>query len=168
MIAVNDPGSTRLVYAMVIGLVVVGVALVLLAVWLVRQTRYDPPVLAPLERMGDDNWRTSDPATQRRILDEVRPEGAEPLATGTAPPTLDDQFEAHDRPLPAFDYLRPGLSSEPEPTPLSDPSAGDGHPTDEPDDTDEPVDTDEPIDVAEPIDVEEPVDVEESYDNADR
>lgn len=112
MIAVNDPGSTRLVYAMVIGLVAVGIALVLLGVWLVRQTRYDPPVLAPLERMGDESWRKSDPASQRRMLDELRPEGAEPLETGTAPPTIDAEFDAHDRPVPEFDDLRPGLSAE--------------------------------------------------------
>ena len=173
MIAVNDPGSTRLVYAMVIGLVVVGVALVLLGVWLVRQTRYDPPVLAPLERMGDDSWRTSDPATQRRILDEVRPEGAEPLAAGTAPPTLDAEFDAHDRPVPEFDDLRPGLSSS-EPSPFA--NNGAGEPAEDPatvdtehetsddeasDDAGEADDLRESGGIQEPANVEVPESVEE-------
>ena len=165
MIAANDPGSTRLVYAMVIGLVVVGVALVLLGVWLVRQTRYDPPVLAPLERMGDDSWRTTDPATQRRILDEVRPEGAEPLATGTAPPTLDAEFESDHRPVPEFDDLRPGLSSESGVSATPQPDVQEGDP---PADAEEPVEDVEVAEIEEPVDDAVAADAEESTDNADR
>ena len=192
MIAVNDPGSTRLVYAMVIGLVVVGVALVLLGVWLVRQTRYDPPVLAPLERMGDDSWRSTDPATQRRILDEVRPEGAEPLAAGAAPPTLDADFESDERPVPEFDDLRPGLSSAsaelPVPVagngtddPAADPAtadesagveeSGDAGESDgivEPEDVEEPEGVVDPAAAEQPSDAREPEGVEESTDTANR
>ncbi len=93
---------------MVAGLIVVGIAFVLLGIWLVRQTRYDPPVLAPLERMGDRDWRRqSDPATQRRVLDEVRPEGAEPLRTESSAPTLDAEFELPERPLTSMNDLAP-------------------------------------------------------------
>ena len=95
LLGAGDPGSTRLVYAMVAGLVVIGVLFVLLGIWLFRQTRYDPPVLAPLERMGDKEWRRQrDPATQRRVLDEVRPTGAEPLRHEPSPPNLDAEFES--------------------------------------------------------------------------
>ena len=109
--AASDPGSSRLVYAMVIGLALVGVASVVLAVWLIRQTRVDPDVLAPLERMGDGDWRRKDPATQRRLLDDVRPDGAEPLHTEPAPPSVDDEFENADRSMRSLDDLEP-LSPE--------------------------------------------------------
>ena len=65
MIGATDVGSSRLVYAMVIGLVVVGLAFVLLGVWLIRQTRTDLEVLAPLERMGDGDWTKRDIGTGR-------------------------------------------------------------------------------------------------------
>lgn len=111
VVAVNagasDPGSTRLVYAMVIGLAIIGVAFVLLAVWLIRQTRAEPEVLAPLERMGDSDWRRKDPATQRRLLDESRPEGAIPIHTEPAPPSLDDEFEHADESMRSLDDLDP-------------------------------------------------------------
>lgn len=111
-LAANDPGSTRLVYAMVGGLAIVGIALVVLGVWLIRTTRYDPPVLAPLERMGDGSWRKRDPATQQRILDELRPEGAEPLAAGKAVPELDAEFEDDHRPVRELDDLGPGVPAD--------------------------------------------------------
>ena len=79
LVGAGDPEATRLVYAMVIGLVVIGVVLIFLGVWILRQTKPDLEVLAPLERMGDGDWKKKDPSTQRRILDELRPEGAEPL-----------------------------------------------------------------------------------------
>jgi len=112
LVGAGDPGSTRLVYAMVGGLVLIGICLVVLGIWLVRQTRYDPPVLAPLERMGDSSWRKRDLATQQRILDELRPEGAEPLAFVKAPPTLDAEFELSQRPVESIDDLGPGIVSE--------------------------------------------------------
>jgi hypothetical protein len=108
VVGAGDPGSSRLVYAMVVGLVVVGIAFIVLAVWLIRQTRYDLPVLAPLERMGDRDWRRkSDPATQRRILDEVRPEGAQPLRSGSSPPSIDAEFELSERPVASMSDLAP-------------------------------------------------------------
>jgi len=78
---------------------------------LIRQTRVDPDVLAPLERMGDGDWRRKDPATQRRLLDDVRPDGAEPLHTEPAPPSVDDEFENADRSMRSLDDLEP-LSPE--------------------------------------------------------
>ncbi len=115
----GDPESTRLVYAMVFGLVTVGVALVLLAVWILRQTRPDPEVLAPLERMGDREWSKRDPSTQRRMLDDVRPEGAQPLATEPLPPPVDLEFEQSDRPVASLSDLGPGVvAEERDPTPV--------------------------------------------------
>ncbi len=111
-LAAGDPGSTRLVYAIIVGLVVIGIGLVVLGVWLIRRTRHDPEVLAPHDRMGERSWRRSDPAAQRRLLDDVRPEGAEPLAPQSPEPALDADFDrAHRAPAP-LDDLGPGLSGD--------------------------------------------------------
>ena len=90
-----------------------------LGIWIVRQTRVDLDVLAPLERMGDGEWKKRDRSTQRRMLDEVRPEGAHPLAPATRPPSLDDEFELDEHPVTSFSDLGPGVPSEErDPTPV--------------------------------------------------
>lgn len=91
---VGDADSTRTVWAIVALLVVMGLALVMLAFWIRRTTRPDPEFLAPLELMDDRSWRRGDAVWQRRRLDEVRPEGASPLARPAAPPRLDESFDA--------------------------------------------------------------------------
>jgi tetrahydromethanopterin S-methyltransferase subunit B len=119
LVGAGDPSSSRLVYSMVIGLVVIGLLLVVLGIWIIRQTRVDLDVLAPLERMGDSEWKKRDRSTQRRMLDEVRPEGARPLAPATQPPSLDDEFELAEHPVTTFSDLGPGvLSEERDPTPI--------------------------------------------------
>jgi hypothetical protein len=91
--AIGDTEGTRAVTAIIALLVVLGIVLVMVAVWLVRSTRPDPEVLAPLEVMGDRSWRRADPVWQRRKLDAVRPDGAEPLLPSVAPPDLDEAFD---------------------------------------------------------------------------
>lgn len=93
LLAVGDPGRTRTVYAAIAFLVALGVGLSILAAWLVRSTRVDPELLAPLELMGDRAWRAGDPVWQRRRLDEVRPAGAEPLERMAPPPVADPEFD---------------------------------------------------------------------------
>jgi hypothetical protein len=81
LLEVGDPSRTRTVYVAVALLVALGLALVVLALWLVRRTRVDPQVLAPLELMGDRSWRReADPESRVQRLDEVRPDGALTLA----------------------------------------------------------------------------------------
>jgi hypothetical protein len=92
------------VYATIVLLVALGFAMILLAVWLLRNTRPDPEVLAPLERMGERRWRRADPVWQRRHLDEVRPGGADPLEPTSAPPATDADFERGPQPI-GFDDL---------------------------------------------------------------
>jgi hypothetical protein len=119
LVGAGDPAASRLVYSMVIGLIVIGVLLVVLGIWIVRQTRVDLDVLAPLERMGDGEWKKRDRSTQRRMLDEVRPDGARPLAPATRPPSLDDEFELDEHPVTSFSDLGPGVPSEErDPTPV--------------------------------------------------
>lgn len=118
LLGASDVGSTRLVYAMVVGLVAVGLAFIVLGIWLVRSTRSDPAVLAPLERMGDKDWRRqTDPATQRRTLDDVRPDGAKPLRLESSPPALDAEFELSARPVESMSDLAPPVPDTRELTP---------------------------------------------------
>jgi hypothetical protein len=102
--AVGDPDGTRTVTSIVVLLTAIGVALVMLAVWLFKVTRPDPELLAPLEVMGERKWRRADPVWQRRRLDVVRPAGAEPLQPSPAPPDLDEAFELGPT-APGFDDL---------------------------------------------------------------
>ena len=53
-------------------LALIGVAFIILAVWLYKSTRVDLSLLAPLETMSDRKWRRLDPASQRRLLDDER------------------------------------------------------------------------------------------------
>jgi hypothetical protein len=106
--AVGDPGASRTVYAMVVGLLLVGVGFLVLGAWLIRRTRRDLDVLAPLELMGEAEWARHDPATQARMLDAVRPAGARPLHSAIPSPRFDADFDR----APAFnslDDLGPGL-----------------------------------------------------------
>jgi hypothetical protein len=110
--AVGDPEGTRTVSSIIALLVALGLALVMLAVWLHRATRPDPEVLAPLEVMGERKWRRSDPVWQRRRLDEIRPRGAVPMEPSIAPPALDAAFDKGPS-APGFDDLHgAGIASE--------------------------------------------------------
>jgi len=92
--SIGDPDGTRTVTSIAGLLVALGLALVMIAFWMWRTTRPDPELLAPLEAMGERKWRRADPVAQRRTLDAVRPEGAEPLTPSAAPPVLDQTFDA--------------------------------------------------------------------------
>lgn len=102
--SVGDPEGTRTVTSIIALLVALGLALVLLAIWLRRATRPDPELLAPLEAMGERRWRRRDPVWQRRRLDELRPTGAEPLEPSVAPPDIDEAFD-HGPAASGFDDL---------------------------------------------------------------
>lgn len=91
----GDTSATRTVYAMVIGLGVIGVALVVLAIWLIKQTKPDPQLLAPLERMDDRAWRKQAPAEMRRDLDSLRPPGAQPVIRPKDVPALDAEVASN-------------------------------------------------------------------------
>lgn len=104
---IGDPDGTRTVTSIIALLVAIGLALLLLAVWVHRTTRPDPELLAPLEVMGERSWRRADPVWQRRRLDELRPSGARPLDPSVAPPELDEAFDAGPS-AGGFDDLRSG------------------------------------------------------------
>ncbi len=104
VLAVGDPAATRTVYATVVVLAVLGVALLALSLWILRRTRPEPELLAPLEAMNTRGWRNLDPAAQRRRLDESRPAGAVPLRREASVPNVDDAF-AVIAPVESFDDL---------------------------------------------------------------
>jgi hypothetical protein len=109
-VAASDPAATRLVYALVAALVLLGLAMIALTVWLVRSTRPERELLAPLELMSHRKWRGSDPVWQRRQLDAVRPPGAEPLAAAPPVPTPDIDLRSIERNAPRdFDDLASDL-----------------------------------------------------------
>jgi hypothetical protein len=66
-------------------LVVIGSAMIGVAIWLVRSTRTDPGALAPLEVMGERRFRKDDVDGRLAHLDTVRPLGA-PSATAIVEP----------------------------------------------------------------------------------
>jgi hypothetical protein len=74
----GSTGSTTIVLASL--LVVVGIAMICTAVWLVRATRTDSRSLGPLEVMGDRSWRRRDADARSRTLEAARPDGAQPPA----------------------------------------------------------------------------------------
>lgn len=104
--SIGDPEGTRTISAIVALLIALGVALLLIAVWVYRTTRPDPELLAPLEAMGERKWRRGDPVWQRRRLDELRPEGATPLEPSVAPPELDESYDLGPH-ASGFDDLQP-------------------------------------------------------------
>ncbi len=150
-LAAGDPDSTRLVYAIVIALLVVGIVLVLLAVWMIRRTRTDMALLAPLERMSDAKFRKSDPAGRRALLDEVRPPGA-----AVPPwPEPDDHLAGGDHRCrtPAAEQAPVELEPDPVAEPLETAPSADSEPVVEPEPAVEPI---QPEPVAEPVPVVEP------------
>ncbi len=101
---VGAPDSTRRVYAAIAAFVIIGIAMLALAVWLIRRTRPEPQLLAPLEAMEATSWRRSSAAERNRELDRLRPAGAVPLRRSTSEPDLDESFEAI-APVRNFDDL---------------------------------------------------------------
>lgn len=108
----GDATATRTVYVSVVALVLIGLVLLFLAIWLYRQTRPDPPLLAPLERMDDRSWRKQDPAEAQRELDRLRPDGARPVAKAKHVPSVDSQFAASSPALNNFDDLASDFAAD--------------------------------------------------------
>lgn len=72
---VDDPSNQRIVNALVVGLVLVGLLVIAVTVWFWRSTRPDHLALARLERMGGRRFRRlSDDEARRQHLDAVRGE----------------------------------------------------------------------------------------------
>lgn len=110
---IGDPDATRTVYITIAVFVLLGSALVALVVWLIRRTRPEAQLLAPLETMATRGWRGQDPAAQRRTLDESRPAGARPMRREAAEPSVVSDF-GDRRPVRSFDDLAEGQLTSPD------------------------------------------------------
>lgn len=80
--SVNDVSSTRNLYLLALGLIVLGGVLLAITVWFWHSTRPEPELLAPLEQMGARKFRQLDGRSQKELLDSVRPDGAQPMRWG--------------------------------------------------------------------------------------
>ena len=127
----GDPSASRTVYGAVVVLALIGVAFIFLAVWLYKSTRVDLSLLAPLETMSDRKWRRLDPASQRRLLDDERPEGARPLHVAPSAPDVDAEFESGVHAADGFDDLAerdvaPEVHDDTAPINTAEPTESDG------------------------------------------
>ncbi len=111
-VAVGDASATRTVYGVVIALGIIGLALLALAIWLIKQTKPEPELLAPLERMDDRAWRKQEPAEMRRDLDSLRPIGARPVLREKGVPDIDADFAQARPTLGTFDDLQAQLAAD--------------------------------------------------------
>jgi len=104
-------------------LVVIGIAMICTAVWLVRATRSDSRSLGPLEVMGDRSWRRRDADARSRALDAARPDDAPPPAPILARDP-DDPPPMATVPAPAAEEtVEPAPAPEPEPVDAVDETA---------------------------------------------
>jgi len=80
--------SSMSVNALGIGLIVLGLVLLFVTLGFWRGAVEDPEVLAPLEVMADRSFARADETKRLALLNQVRPEGAEPVVHLVAPPVL--------------------------------------------------------------------------------
>ncbi len=80
--------SSTSVNALGIGLIVLGLVLLFVTLGFWRGAVEDPEVLAPLEVMADRSFARADETKRLALLNQVRPEGAEPVVHRAAPPVL--------------------------------------------------------------------------------
>jgi hypothetical protein len=80
--------SSMSVNALGIGLIVLGLVLLFVTLGFWRGAVEDPEVLAPLEVMADRSFARADETKRLALLNQVRPEGAEPVVHRAAPPVL--------------------------------------------------------------------------------
>jgi hypothetical protein len=76
--------TAQVVGALAAALVLIGIALIVVAIRLIKATRTDHAALGPLEVIGDWAWRHHDAARRARDLDKARPPGAQTLAAHAA------------------------------------------------------------------------------------
>ncbi len=116
---IASTGTTVAVFVTV--LVLLGLAMIVLALWLVRSTRTDPAALGPLEVMGERRWRKGDADVRQANLETARPPGAPPpapmvpvvpvVALDVAEPVEADPTPSE---LPTPEHSEPDASAETE------------------------------------------------------
>lgn len=87
--SLTESEASRRVYLAAGGLALLGLLLLVGTVWWWRTTRNEHPALAPLEVMGARRWRRAGDPERQRLVDGVRPEGAEVGAPVVEPEPVD-------------------------------------------------------------------------------
>jgi hypothetical protein len=80
--------SSMSVNVLGIGLIVLGLVLLMVTLAFWRGAVDDPDVLAPLEVMADRSFAKADETKRLALLNQVRPDGAEPVVHHAAPTVL--------------------------------------------------------------------------------
>jgi len=80
--------SSMSVNVLGIGLIVLGFVLLVVTLAFWRSAVEDPEVLAPLEVMADRSFAKADETKRLALLNQVRPDGAEPVVHHVAPAVL--------------------------------------------------------------------------------
>lgn len=89
---VTDRGSSNVVLAVTLFLILAGCALSVITWWFWRNTHPDPEALAPLDVMSARSFREQGPIEQRRLLDSARP-------TATIAAEMDPPLEVESEPV---------------------------------------------------------------------
>lgn len=87
--SLSESEATRRVVLAAAGLGLLGVIMLIATIWWWRSTRAEHPSLAPLEVMSARRWFRSNEAQRSRLVEQVRPEGAERSADAFRPEPVD-------------------------------------------------------------------------------
>lgn len=108
---VTDRGSSNVVLAVTLFLIVAGCALSVITWWFWRNTHPDPEALAPLDVMSARSFRDQGPIEQRRLLDSARPTTVD--VAEMEPPLEVEPVAIDDEPLFEDDFFAESVDDEP-------------------------------------------------------
>lgn len=124
----DDTSASNRVLAVVLALVLLGVALLAYTIWFWRSTKPESSALAPLELIGTRKFRKADDERRKRALATVRPVDPDQSAVDRPIPELVDLAALASRDLPSLADLAdfPAFTElEPKDPPLAPADAGD-------------------------------------------
>lgn len=121
--------SSMSVNVLGIGLIVLGLVLLVVTLAFWRSAVEDPEVLAPLEVMADRSFARADETKRLALLNQVRPDGAEPVVHHVAPPVLvREPLSEPERPFrDPFDHADDAVDVVPQTTSIIDPLLNQTH-----------------------------------------
>lgn len=111
------------------GLIVLGFVLLVVTLSFWRAAVEDPEVLAPLEVMADRSFARADETKRLALLNQVRPNGAEPVVHHVAPPVLvREPLSEPERPFrDPYDHSDDAVDVVPESSSIIDPLLNQNH-----------------------------------------
>ena len=121
--------SSMSVNVLGIGLIVLGLVLLVVTLAFWRSAVEDPEVLAPLEVMADRSFAKADETKRLALLNQVRPEGVEPVVHHVAPAVLSrEPISEPTRPFrDPFDHADDAVDVVPQATIIIDPLLNQTH-----------------------------------------